>query len=373
MKEDSAAPDARAAGEAGAPDLEAAAARADGVFAAPIQTHPGYYPKPRRFRREFKRAHLIYDRLSLATARLYDDLRVGRGLDPALVKRPLEDMIASVIRNPDAMVWMRKLHAPDSYLAGHSARVAVLAVVLARDMGLSEAQLARVAAGALYCQIGKTKLPTRLLEKPDPSADETERLRDYVALGVEILRGCRGMDSDVIETVRHHHERFDGSGFPKGLTGDEIPLLARLVGLVEWYDGQTSLKPYCDRVLSATEAMDALFQQRNLKFQDQIVDEFIRAVGIYPNGNLVALNTGEVALVQAQNLDHRTQPHIIVVRDARGRPLPRYRALNLRDYNRKHDPLTIKRTLAANELKLEPGEIMEATAALKRGWRKLFG
>ncbi len=372
MKEDSAAPDAPAAGDAGAPDLEAAAARADGIFSAPIQTKPDRYPKPKNFRREFKRAHPIYDNLSVATGRLYDDLRVGRGLDPALVERPLQEMIDSVIRNPDAMVWMRKLHAPDSYLIGHSARTAVLAVVLARGMGLAEAQLRRVAAGALYCQIGKTKLPTRLLEKRNPSEEEIERLHQYVELGLEILKACRGIDPEVIETVRNHHERFDGGGFPGGRAGDEIPLLARLVGLVEWYDAQTSLKPHSDQVMSATEAMDALFEQRNLKFQDQLVDEFIRALGIYPNGNLVELNNGEVALVQAQNPDHRTQPHVIIVRDERGKRLARYRALNLLEYNKNHDPLTIKRALAADELKLEPGEIMEATAALKRGWRKFF-
>ena len=84
------------------------------------------------------------------------------------------------------------------------------------------------------------------------------------------------------------------------------------------------------------------------------------------------LSSGEVALVQAQNLDHRTQPHIIVMRDAGGKPLAKYRAVDLLEYNKKNDPLTIKRVLAADELQFEPGEIMEAGAAHKRGWRKFF-
>ncbi len=345
---------------------------ADGVFATPIPTRPDYYPSPGDFRREFKRAGPVYDTLSRSTQQLYNDVRVGRALTFEIVIRPLADMIASVIRNPEAMVWMRKLHDPDTYIVGHAVRAAVLATVLARDMGLAEAQLDRVASGALLCQIGKTKLPAKLLEKRDPSADEIARLRGYVELGVELLKTAPAVPAEIVEIVHHHQERFDGSGYPHGKSGDHIPMLARLAGLVDWYDSRTSLKPYSDSVLSATEAMDALYQHRNLLFQDQVVDEFIRALGIYPNGNLVELSSGEVALVQAQNLDHRTQPWIIVVRTAEGKAPARYRPMDLLAHNQKNDPLTIKRTLAAGELELEADEILEASGAHKRGWRRFF-
>ena len=369
---------ARAAGvqQQQAEDSDGFAAATVGAAASVIPTSRDYYPEPSKFSRELKRGHEIYESLLSAATVVIDGVRAGLALDVRPLLNPLKKMIASVIQHPDAMIWLRRLHKHESYLIGHSVRSSVLGAVLARDMGLAEPQLERVALGALLCQIGKTKLPRKLLEKPDRlSASEMDRIHGFVDAGVDMLRHCREVGSEVVDIVANHHERFDGSGYPNGKSGDQIPVLARLVGLVDWYDAMTSKKPYTDRVVSSTEAMDYLYQQRDVLFQAQVVEEFIQALGIYPNGNLVELNTGEVALIQSQDLKNRTQPRIILVLDPDKQHYPSYAAVNLRDYNLKNPDYVrvIKKALGVGAFDLDPNQIIEASGSGKsKGWRKFF-
>jgi len=192
---------------------------------------------------------------------------------------------------------------------------------------------------------------------------------------VEMLKPCLALGVEVVDIVANHHERFDGSGYPGGKRGDQIPVLARLVGLVDWYDAMTSKKPYTDRVVSSTEALDFLYQQRDVLFQAQVVEEFIQALGIYPNGNLVELNTGEVALIQSQDPKNRTQPRIILVLDCDKQHYPTYDVVNLRQYNRDNPDYAriIKKALGVGAHDLDPNQIIAAVGGVKpKGWRKFF-
>ncbi|MDJ0654026.1 MAG: HD domain-containing phosphohydrolase [Xanthomonadales bacterium] len=328
-----------------------------------IPTRPGYYPEPQGFRGELKRAQGIYRALCRATDQVYADVRVGRALSATSLDKPMERMIDSIIRHPDAMVWMCRLHPhPDNYWVGHAVRTAALAAVLGRSMGLAEAQLRRLAMGGLLCQIGKTKLPMKLLEKSGPlQADELDRIRNHVQPASELLRAADSVKDEVIEIIENHQERFNGTGIPGARQGDQIPALARLLGMVEWFDSMISIKPYTDRVLTPCEAMDYLYQQRDVLFPTQLVEEFVRAVGVYPNGTLVELNTGEVAVVQAQNSANRTQPRIVLVRDHDGKDLPRYRPINMMEFNRNSDvALTIRRALPADEFQMDAAQLIKA-------------
>ena len=347
-----------------------------GITSVPIQVRPEYYNEPKNFRREMKRAQQFHLDLSREVASVIDDVRVGRGLSARGVRRTSQHMVQSIIRHPDAFVWMIKLRDRDAYSYGHSVRCAVMSVVLGRHLGLSELQLDRLAMGSLLCEIGKARLPKRLLEKSGKLSDgEMERLREHVTHGVQILDRCLGIGDDVIEVVENHHERFDGSGYPEGKFGDQIPLLARIAGMVDTYDAMTSLKPYTDKVYTAAQATDHLYDRRDELFQSQLVEEFIQALGIYPTGTLVELSTGEVALIKEQNVKQRIQPIVLMVLDNAKNPLGKLTRVDLRDYNCAHEdePVSIKRGLASGEFGLDPNVIMESFDAQK-SWRRLaFG
>ena len=341
-----------------------------GITAAPLPLQPDYYPLPGRLDKELKAAPGIYGDFAAAVKAFIDSVRLGQSVDLTPLGPFVDAMVVSIIRQPEAMVWMRRMDTELSYLTGHATRCAALSAVICRGMGLPEPQIRRALLGGLLCQIGKTQIPRSLLEKSEALTDEEmQRVKSFVSLGAIMIEESGHADREIIDIIACHQERWNGSGYPQGLRGDGIPLLARIVGLADWYDALTTKKPHTSRVLSATEAMDFLYSQRDESFQEQLVEVFIRIMGIYPTGNLVELSGGELALVQAQTPGHRTQPQVVIVSDSRGKRLKKYVSISLFDYNQKTDgrPLTIKRGLGAGYENWNPREIMETWAAQKRG------
>lgn len=343
------------------------------IKALPIRVRYDEYPEPKAFQKEMKRAEKFQGELSQAMTQVMDDIRVGRGLEVTPLRRSASNMLHSVIRHPDAFVWMIKLRDKDAYAYAHAVRSSVYGMVLGRHIGLSELQLETLALGALLSQIGKARLPKHLLEKRDPlTSEELERVRSHVQIGVEMLDRCVGISDDVVSIVQNYHERFDGSGYPNGLVGDQIPLLARVTGLVDAYDAMTSRKPYSEEVLTTSEAMDYLYDQRDIKFQGQLVEEFIQSLGIYPTGTLVELSTQEVALIIEQNYHQRIQPTVLIVLDNEKHPLEKVRKIDLRAHNaaEPEQPISIKRALASGEFDLDAGAIMTRFTEQKFDWRR---
>ncbi len=355
-------------------ELEAQVAAAEATDLKSIPSSPDTYPEPGSAKAELKAAGEAWAAFSRTSANMIQSVRLGQRLELEPVNGPLVAMTESVIRHPDSMVWMTRLDEPESYLVGHSQRCAVLAAVVGRSLGFQERQLQRLAWAGLLCQIGKTRIPRSMREKPGPlTEEEVERNREFVALGVEVLRNSRQVSEAIIEAVQNHHERLDGSGYPQGLKGDRIPVLARIVGLVDWYDAMISKKPYTDNVMTATQAMDHMHRQRNRLFQDQIVEAFVRAVGLYPTGTLVELTTSEIALVAAQHLGHRTQPEVILVLDRYRKPFRSLERLDLREHNRKNpsEPCMVKVAISDGEYGLSVRDIM-ARSSERKGWRRFL-
>lgn len=344
--------------------------------AAPIiKVDSNYYPEPKRFNKEMKVAEKYHELLSRDVSQIFDDIRVGRGLELKSVRESTKHMVESVIRHPDAFVWMAKLHQHHKYSYGHSIRSSILSCVLGRHLGFNEHKLDVLTLGALLSEIGKAKLPRSLLEKRTAlDEEEVEKLREHVTMGVEILDRCPGISSEVIEIVQNHHERYNGSGYPNRLSGDEIPITASIAGLADCYDAMTSIKPYTDSVMTTSEATDYLYTQRDNLFQGQLIEEFIQALGIYPTGTLVELSTGEVGLIISQNVKQRIQPEILVVLNEQKTVHAKPVVLNLRKYNFKNEdlPISIVKALPSGEFGLDAGQLMETYRKDKMNWRKML-
>jgi hypothetical protein len=138
--------------------------------------------------------------------------------------------------------------------------------------------------------------------------------------------------------VKTHCERLNGSGFPQGLSGDKIPLLGKIAGIVTFYDHVTN--PRGSRhPIAPSKAVAKLYELRNIQFQEELVVEFIRAIGLYPTGTLVELSTGEVAVVVEQNFERRLKPRVIVVLDAYKQPLDEYLLLDLSEDDKRKQEL----------------------------------
>ncbi len=119
---------------------------------------------------------------------------------------------------------------------------------------------------------------------------------------------------EVLAIIENHHERMDGSGYPRGMEGATIPVLARIAGLVDAYDAMITPRPYAT-ARTSHEAVQELMDGKGTLFQEALVEQFIQAIGLFPTGTLVELNTGEVGIVTRQNETRRLKPEIIVVLD----------------------------------------------------------
>lgn len=332
-----------------------------------------YENKYQPIRSEFEQADEIMDDLQYAIEQAGFNLRVGKGLDLKTTKKVASKVVRSVLRNPNTLVWLTQLKQKGKYTYGHSLKSAVLAAVFGRHIGLLEEQLQLLVTGVLLADIGKTKLPRKLLDKP-AAYSEAEKilLRSHVELGVELLASDHSIEHDILTIAETHHERFDGSGYPYGLVGNEIPVFGQIAGVVDTFDLMTSNKPF-GKTLTPSQAMEALFKQRNKLFGATLVDEFIQAIGLYPAGSGVQLSDGSVGVVLSHNKEKRLKPEILLIKNEDGERLekPRFIDLSKRAFLSKKDRPFVTSALDNETLELNPDELI-ADFSGRKGLRRFL-
>lgn len=264
---------------------------------------------------ELKIATEVRDAVSDKVVEFMEDIRSGKAPNIASVKQAIGQMEQSILRNPDAFMWLRQLRKKDSYAYTHCIDCSALAVAFGRQLGLPPDQIHDLALGALLFDIGKTKVPQKLLTKPGKlTEEEFSSVKMHVEFGLGIVDGDNAITPQTRAMIATHHERFDGTGYPKRLSGGDIPLLGRIAAIVDFYDAVTSDRPY-SKAMSPHDAIKYLYKFRNTHYQDELIEQFIQTIGAYPVGTLVELSTGEVAIVIEQNQVRRLLPKVIVILD----------------------------------------------------------
>lgn len=290
-------------------------------------------------------------------ARILDDVRAGRGLVPEDARLAAEPIVASVLRNADALFWVNALRAHDAYSYSHAINCSALAAAFGRHLGLPREMLVRLACGALLFDIGKTRVPVDILDKPGPlNPLEMARARRHVELGLQILDEGGERDPIVREMMAGHHERFDGSGYPQRLRDPAIPVYARIAGIVDSFDAMTSDRPHA-RAMQRYDALQELYRGRDTLYHGELVEQFINCLGVYPTGSLVELNTGEVAVVLAQNRSRRLRPRIMLLTDADKRLREGFSSVDLMDQPLDTPALEIRRPVAPDEYGIDLTEL----------------
>lgn len=317
---------------------------------------PVAYQVSQPLQKEVAVAATLHQEIARAVVQVLNDVRSGKELNVLVVKKAAGLMVNSVVRNPDAFVWLSRVRDADSYSYAHSLRSSIWALVFGRHLGLPKDILEELALGVLLSEVGKTKIPRTLLMKPGKlTEEEMAQVRKHVEYGVEILRQCRGVSETVISVVQFHHERFDGTGYPYKLVGTDIPLLARIAGIVDSYDAITSPRPYAE-ARTSSEAVSMLYEGRDKLFQGQLIEQFIQAVGVYPTGTLVQLSTQEVGVVVSQNTARRLRPQVMVVADHEQNLLSQPEVVDLMQVTMDSAgrPLSIARCLKPGEYGIDP-------------------
>jgi len=309
---------------------------------------------------ELPRAREQFRSMSASTETLLDDLAKGKTLDLKTFRESTRQMVESVIRNPDAILWLMRLKQSDDYMYQHSLRCSIMVIAFGRQLGLTKRQLNNLAIGAALLDIGKLKLPKTLLNRPGKLyPDEFEMISDHVRLSLEMISQSGRVSKDVFEMVATHHERFNGKGYPQGLSECDIPLFGRIAAIVDCYDAISSNRSYA-HALSPSEAVKRLYEWRNIDFHAPLVEVFIQALGIYPAGSLVELSTGEVGVVMSEYRSRRLRPKVMLILDENKRLYKEFVTIDLYKITKTEDgqSINIQQSLEPGSYGIDPSELL---------------
>jgi HD-GYP domain-containing protein (c-di-GMP phosphodiesterase class II) len=233
--------------------------------------------------------------------------------DIPAVRDCVNNIVDSMIANPDAVMLIARLRDEDLNTYFHGVKVSLYLIALGRHLGIPKAQLAELGLIGMLADVGKIKVPRTLLAKPGAlSPAEFEIVKEHVGLGLAWLEGSGGLTSAVMQGIAQHHERLDGSGYPKGLTGDQLGVYGRMTAIADSFTAMITPRPYSN-ASSAQEALLNLYEWGGTLFSAPMIEQFVQAIGVFPVGSLVELSNGEVAAVVAHNRVRRLEPKVLVL------------------------------------------------------------
>ena len=257
-------------------------------------------PPTRSMREELNQAAAICKRGRTAIIRMFGEARLGQAVDTEHCLPLVQDIADSVMRNPGALVSLARLKTQDDYSYMHSVAVCALMVSLARAMGQDDAACREAGLAGLLHDLGKAAMPLEILNKPGRLTDaEYAVMKTHPVRGHEMLLAGRDASEAAREVCLHHHERMDGAGYPHGLAGDQISLLARMGAVCDVYDAITSNRSY-KTGWDPAESIAMMASWRG-QFDPVVFQAFVRSLGIYPVGSLVRLASDKLAVVVEQN------------------------------------------------------------------------
>ncbi|MFO1262891.1 MAG: HD-GYP domain-containing protein [Rhodoferax sp.] len=261
---------------------------------------------------ELQRAAKICAQSKQAVISMFQEARMGKAVDTGGAKKLVEEISDSVARNPSALISLARLKTVDDYTYMHSVAVCAMMVGLAKQLGLDEEQTRAAGLAGLMHDLGKALMPMEVLNKPGKLTDaEFAIIKTHPEEGHRLLLTGQDVDTVVLDVCLHHHEKTDGSGYPKGLKADEISLFAKMGAVCDVYDAITSNRPY-KAGWDPAESLRKMAEWANGHFDNKVFQAFVKSLGIYPIGSLVKLSSGRLGVVVSQSGKSLTMPLVKV-------------------------------------------------------------
>ncbi|OSM02511.1 HD-GYP domain-containing protein [Magnetofaba australis] len=258
-------------------------------------------------------------------AELVGSAKAGEPLDLSEMDLSVNQMNASLARDPEALLSLSMLREFDGEGFDHAINVSIYLMAMARSMELDEQTVTTIGMGGILHDIGKALLPQKLIHKITPlSGDERDQIESHVTISLDLLQEMKsGRDRIIPLIVSQHHERLDGSGYPNGLAGDKISLYGRMAAVCDCFDAMSSQRTY-RKARPPNEVLGELMLEGRVRrrLDQELVERFVRVVGVYPVGSLVRLADGRVGVVMRNNPQDLLRPSIkVIARDNGATPI----------------------------------------------------
>jgi len=264
---------------------------------------------------ELKRAREIQTNAHSILKKAYNDIRYGEKIKLEEFSTLVENVIDSVTRNRDALLLLSSIKEKDAYTYEHSFNVGIMTAGLTKTLMMDKDEIFELTLGAMLHDIGKSKIPEEILKKEGGlSPSEYKALQKHVQYGIELLSGMNDVSAKTLAVVAEHHERINGTGYPNHLKGSEISLGGKLGAIVDVYDALSSDRIY-HTALNPVQALKEIYTQRQILFDEDLLEQFIKFLGIYPPGALVKLESGFLAIVIESGRENILQPVVRLVYD----------------------------------------------------------
>jgi putative nucleotidyltransferase with HDIG domain len=273
----------------------------------------------------------MYSEAVSVASTVWESARVDSRPDPTAANSMIDGLAQAVVQNRSALLALTALKDYDNYTFTHMVNVSILTMGQARGLGIDGPLLRDFGLAALMHDIGKVKTPSEILNKPDKLTDEEFTImKRHVVDGAEILRGTPDIPSLAPVVAFEHHLRIDGTGYPHGITRSDLNLATMLCGIADVYDAMRSQRKY-QQAFPSERILAVLQRNDGKQFDQHLIRRFVQLLGIYPVGNLVKLNTGEVAIVLQVHAPDPYRPKVRVLFASDGARLELPRDINLWD------------------------------------------
>ncbi|WP_448556139.1 HD-GYP domain-containing protein [Thalassotalea montiporae] len=266
---------------------------------------------------ELKNAKSLYGNAKDLQKKILGTVQADRSLDAEEVRETTDAMVDSIFRNQDALACLSRLHSKSDYLSEHALNCSILMAIFAKHLKFDREIIEQLTLGAFLHDVGKVFIPNDILDKPGALNDKEQKLvQTHVALGAKILEDTPHISHIAMTCIREHHERLDGSGYPRQLKDEDISKYGKMMAIVDSYGAMISDRCY-QKAIHPTAAFKTLTQESSTAYDEELVEKFIQCLGVYPVGTLVQLNSGKIGLISEINQDKPTHPIVKVFYNAR--------------------------------------------------------